>query len=84
MQTPEGTNRFPSDIVCILDVSGSMAEEAQVKNDQGQKEKYGLSVLDVLKHAVKTIISSLDEEDKFSLVTYSDDARLDYPMNKMT
>ncbi len=40
--------------------------------------------MDVLKHAVKTIVSSLDEEDNFSLVTYSDDARLDYPLNKMT
>lgn len=70
--------------MCVLDISGSMSEEAQVKNDQGTKEKYGLSVLDVLKHAVKTIISSLDDDDKFSLITYSDDARLDFALSKMT
>lgn len=61
-----------------------MAEEAQVKNDQGNKEKYGLSVIDVLKHAVKTIISSLEDDDSFSLVSYSDTARLEFPLGKMT
>lgn len=40
--------RVPHDIVCILDVSGSMASEAKVKNTEGVKESHGLSILGVL------------------------------------
>lgn len=55
-----------------------MATEAQVKNTEGIKEKHGLSYLDVLKHAIKTIVKNLNENDRFSLVSYSDDARLEF------
>lgn len=60
-----------------------MATEAHVKNTEGIKEKHGLTYLDVLKHAVKTIISSLNENDRFALVSYSDDARLEFSLQPM-
>jgi len=61
-----------------------MATEAHVKNSDGDKEKHGLSYLDILKHAVKTIISCLNEHDRFALVSYSDDARLEFALTRMT
>lgn len=48
-------------MVCVLDISGSMATEAHVKNSDGIKEKHGLSYLDLLKHATKTIIKNMNE-----------------------
>lgn len=84
LETPEGKDRIPVDVVAIIDISGSMDTEAAVKNDKGQKETFGLTYLDILKHAVKTTILNLTEKDRFSLVSYSDFGRIDYPLNYMT
>jgi len=81
---PEGRRRRATDIVCVVDVSGSMGVEASVQNEQGAKEAHGLSVLDVVKHAVRTVINALGESDRLALVAYSTTARtvLDLlPMN---
>ena len=83
LETPNGRDRVPCDIVAVLDISGSMDSEASVKNTQGIKESQGLTYLDILKHAVKTIIHNLNEFDRFALVSYSDYARIDYPLNIM-
>ena len=84
MVPPEGKERLPHDIVCVMDVSGSMAEEGLVKNKSGVKEGDGLSYLDLLKHATKNIIMSLNENDRFGLISYSDDASVDFELDYMT
>jgi len=61
-----------------------MATEAAIKNKDGNKERHGLSYLDVLKHGVKTIISCLNDNDRFALVSYSDDARIDFNLDYMS
>lgn len=62
---------MPSDIICVLDSSGSMSSDATVKNSEGIKESQGYSLLDILKHAVKTIIENLGEKDRFGLVHFN-------------
>lgn len=57
-----------------------MANEAMVKNKEGEKEKFGLTRLDVLCHAVKTTIHSLEEQDKFGLVNFSDKGEILFPL----
>eukprot|EP01126_Amoeba_proteus_P056760 TRINITY_DN717_c0_g1_i1.p1 TRINITY_DN717_c0_g1~~TRINITY_DN717_c0_g1_i1.p1 ORF type:complete len:624 (-),score=111.90 TRINITY_DN717_c0_g1_i1:373-2145(-) len=74
--SPEGIQRTPANVVCIIDVSGSMAADATLKDENGQLESFGLSVLDVVKHAVKTIIHTLDTKDRLALVCYSTQARV--------
>lgn len=81
---PEGKKRITHDIICVMDISGSMAEEAMVRNKSGVKEGDGLSYLDLLKHAAKTIILNLCEEDRFALISYSDDARVEFELDYMT
>merc|ERR1719321_210493 len=48
-----------------------MSTEATLKNAEGSTESHGLSVLDVAKHSVQTIIQMLGPKDRLSLVTYS-------------
>lgn len=43
-----------------------------------------MSYLDILKHAVNTVINCLNENDRFALVSYSSNARIDFPLAKMT
>ncbi|KAL4485757.1 hypothetical protein ABPG72_012297 [Tetrahymena utriculariae] len=69
IQTPQGSQRSACDICCVIDVSGSMADEAWIKGSQGY-ESQGLSILDLVKHSVKTIINNLDQRDRLSIVAF--------------
>ena len=71
IETPNELTRFPCDICVVLDVSGSMGIEAIMKNQVGKTEAYGLTVLDLVKHATRTIIHNLQPCDRLSLVTFS-------------
>jgi Mg-chelatase subunit ChlD len=71
-----GLKRSPADICCVVDISGSMGAEATVKTGTGKEEKHGLSLLDVVKHAVKTVVHSLEPNDRFALVVFSTTARV--------
>lgn len=39
----EGGTRTPSDIICVIDVSGSMGTEATIKDNKGDVETFGLT-----------------------------------------
>jgi hypothetical protein len=64
--------RPPTDVCCVVDVSGSMGSECT----NGDSESQGLSVLAVVKHACKTVVHSLTPEDRFCLVSYSTNAKV--------
>jgi len=63
-QPGEHAQRVPTDLMVILDRSGSMA---------GEK-------LEQARAAVRALIAQLGPEDRFGFVTYSNDARLEIPL----
>jgi len=81
---PAALGRTPCDIVCVVDVSGSMCSAAKAKDADGKSEDTGLSVLDVTKHAVSTVMAVLGPEDRFSLVSYSNSAKVEHSLAPMT
>jgi len=72
--------RGPIDVCCVVDISGSMNNEAEANG----LESNGLSILDIVKHAVKTIINSLTNNDRLSLVSFSNSAKVVFPLIQMT
>lgn len=76
---PESEERVPADICCVIDVSGSMAEPASIDGVEGA----GLSVLDVVKHSVKTIIATLKDGDRLAIVSYSSVATINLELTNM-
>lgn len=77
--TPNGSSRVPSDIVIVLDKSGSMGNLAGTAG----VEASSLSLLDVVKHAVKTIIAVLNENDRLSVISYSDAGKVLFELISM-
>jgi hypothetical protein len=67
----EAGGRMPSDIVCVIDVSGSMGAEATIQSTGGTSESHGLSLLDIAKHGVKTVVKTLGAADRLSLVWFN-------------
>uniref|UniRef100_A0A6B2KYL0 VWFA domain-containing protein n=1 Tax=Arcella intermedia TaxID=1963864 RepID=A0A6B2KYL0_9EUKA len=81
---PEGSHRTPVDICCVIDSSGSMSTEATVKTETGKTESHGLTILDIVKHAVQTIIESLDENDRLSVVNFESKSSVLSPLQHMS
>ncbi|KAI1086898.1 hint-domain-containing protein [Rostrohypoxylon terebratum] len=81
-------HHIPCDIVLVIDTSGSMGLPAPAKmnGDDGKlsSENFGLSILDMVKHAARTILSSLNEGDRLGIVTFSKDATVVQKLLPMT
>ena len=76
---PDIDERPPVNIVCVIDVSGSMANLASIPGN----ESSGLTILDVVKHAVHTIIKSMEKDDKLALVIFSSIAEIALDLTNM-
>ena len=69
--------RAPLDLCLVIDVSGSMSTEAPGLSEDGKsKEITGLSVLDVVRHACRTILSTMQDDDRLSIVTFAHSAKV--------
>ena len=67
-------SRKPLVLIAMIDVSGSM-EESTTKDLKG-KEDVGISRLGLVKHALKTVASTLNKEDKMCLITFETEAKM--------
>ena len=83
--TPNVTVRVPVDVACVIDVSGSMRAEAtfQDPNDETRTIGGGMTQLDLVKHAVKTIIHTLSDLDRLSLVSFNGDPKVVMQLTQM-
>lgn len=74
------------DIVLVIDVSGSMNAAAELPDqvDAEKKEVSGLNILDLVKHASRTIIEKLNENDRLAVVTFSTQAKVIQGLLPMT
>jgi Mg-chelatase subunit ChlD len=70
---------IPLDIVIVIDTSGSMSNMASIKGN----ESSGLTILDIVKHATKTIIEVLNRKDRIAIVKYSNSASVILELTKM-
>jgi hypothetical protein len=84
VQVPDDPSErhLTASIICVIDESYSMDGAAITQEDQ--EGKSGLSLLDIVKHACKTVIETLGPNDTFAIVSYADYAQVKFPFMKMT
>ena len=78
----EGTKKPPIDIIVIIDISGSMDSIAYIQQN-GNKVDIGYTILDITKHAIFTIIESINQNDRISIITFSDTAETILPLTNI-
>ena len=72
---PEKVNsRKPLLLICMIDVSGSM--QVSASEDMKGVENVSFSRIALVKHALKTIASTMCADDKMALITFSGKAKL--------
>ena len=74
--------RQPTDFCCLVDVSGSMSADAMNENCQVERND-GFSVLDIVKHAVNSVMTMLEEKDRLSVVVFHSNAEIVFPLTNM-
>lgn len=79
-ENPASFARHAATIVCVVDTSGSMCSEASVQG----VESTGLSMLDIVKHAVRTTLASLGPHDRFGLVSFASTGKVVFDLMPMT
>lgn len=76
------TKHIPSTVFLVLDISGSMGSAASMHDDSDGAS--GLSQLDIVKHAARTIIESLDEQDQVAVVGFASHVEIVFDLAPMT
>jgi uncharacterized protein YegL len=83
IQPSEGNgSRVPCDICCVVDVSGSMSTTVTIQGANGV-ERSSITRLDIAKHALKTIVHSLIQNDRLSIVTFESNPSIVFPLTQM-
>jgi hypothetical protein len=71
-------------LVFVVDVSGSMGSTVESQDASGNKENHGFSILDLVKHALLTLVHSLSEAHQVTLITFTDVMRVEFSELVMT
>lgn len=79
---PSTQKRAPLDASLVIDVSGSMDTWCPLPGSDSRGPQ--LSTLDLVKHAVTTIIETATAEDRIGIVVFADDARVVLPLTFMS
>jgi len=80
-----GKEAPPMDIVCCVDISSSMSGSAACQTDgHTEYEDLGYSLLDLVKHAVKTVVKAMRPQDRVSLILFDTRIEVPYPFTQLT
>jgi Mg-chelatase subunit ChlD len=78
---PKESQRKPAGIICLLDTSASMGDPGTIG---AAVESANFSILDLVRHAVKTVVQLLGPDDYLALIAFNDAASLVLPFQKMS
>ena len=59
-----------NDIVLIIDRSGSMSQSVTSKDENGSLIEGGFSAQDIVNHAAKTVVNTLNDNDRITIIAF--------------
>ena len=71
------------DLVCVIDHSGSMAANVEAKDDNGNSLEDGLSQLDLVGYAVRTVGATLKPDDRLAVISFDDSIKTEFTLREM-
>ena len=82
---------FPSDIehlsqdaVLVIDRSGSMNQKVEAKDADGNQLENGFSVQDIVNHAARTVVKTLDKNSRLSVIAFDNTIEVVLDLQFMT
>ena len=76
---------MPADVVCVIDVSGSMGSAATFEGPDGsQINPQGLTLMDITKYACRAVAHMLQPGDRLGLVTFNTAGVIKTKLTEMT
>ena len=61
-----------------------MGSECAANDQDGKEIKNGFSVMDIVKHALKTIVNTLRDQDRLALVVFDHEVEILFTLSEMT
>ena len=58
------------DIILVIDRSGSMNQAVEAKDSNGNNLENGLSIQDIVNHAARTVVKTLDKNSRIGIVIF--------------
>ena len=67
---PENTEHLSQDVVIVIDRSGSMNAGVEAKDASGNQLENGFSVQDIVNHAARTVVKTLDKGSRLAVIAF--------------
>ena len=77
------TDHLSQDIILAIDRSGSMGALVQAKDGKGNKLENGFSIQDIVNHAAKTVVETLDIKSRCAIIAFDNNIEVVFQLNTM-
>ena len=67
---PQEVEYLPHDVVLVIDRSGSMNAKVEAKDEDGNQLENGFSVQDIVNHAARTVVKTLDKDSRLAVIAF--------------
>ena len=72
------------DVILVIDRSGSTNSSVEAKDDNGNKLENGMSILDIVNHAARTVVKTLDKNSRLAIVVFDNIINVLFQLTLMT
>ena len=78
------SGHLPQDIVLVLDHSGSTETPVEAKDTDGNKLENGMSILDIVNHAARTVVKTLDKKSRLAIIAFDNIIDVVFELSSMS